>query len=877
MDIQGGDYEERELYKRRLEKQRTAIRNLLEIASKQNRLFTKDMERRLKERQEECERLYRKLDKNEFEIAIVGLEKAGKSTFANALIGHRILPDADERCTYTSTCIRYGSANKATVTFFSQQEFDKQLREKLTEMKFENTEQYSLATLSLGEYKNMFFSLDKKLQEEYETNINEDMIQILENKRDLLELYLGKEKKTFEGEQLKSAEFRDYIIKPEVAIAVKEVLIESTELNEIPNAIIYDVPGFDSPTQMHEDQTLDKMKKADAIVLIASAEKPSLTAPSLKLFNKADEDNVGLNDKLFIFGNRADAANTLEKNIETLREEARKRNLLKGTHLEDRLLVGSAKAHLQALGQEEGDYCVTKLREGECGKILVHGDGIKYAYEKLVEYNQTDRFRVLKTKVNQNNRDVCDIFKQLQEDYGKNAGIMGHELIDLMSAKDKLCDESRARLISGLKDLRIEIRDKYNEDALLSRKMREEISALFESKKYLITEEDIIKAKREVGGVTSSINVEKAEEIIRNQKFEEIYEEFSDTVLKIATKDHRDSYDKIEGLFEEALAVNHNFSSYELVKEKIDAFIQQDKKSMEDADSYQSLIERFVRDLVEVLIMRPYGMEARLNRFLDDSKIFIGLMMFYDPQNSSSDLKRSFMAIAPKDQPLLYALLFHEYKDSMKTAREMADYVGVLSKGIYYTPAMLQLICSMVKKNPFQAFQILKSELSKSDFEKYKDKEAVDEIGRSLRGILNKMPMASKESNAAGLENYDFTNEEEFKVQYQQHFVKKELRKYEDIQKEYELDLEILEDYLVSASIPAISVEKPFIAKEVKAIDKLISRIESDAYSAFIRDNMELFMKGDVDEFSSRQSERMVNEAVVREIENVLRDMEEDS
>lgn len=36
-------------------------------------------------------------------------------------------------------------------------------------------------------------------------------------------------------------------------------------------------------------------------------------------------------------------------------------------------------------------------------------------------------------------------------------------------------------------------------------------------------------------------------------------------------------------------------------------------------------------------------------------------------------------------------------------------------------------------------------------------------------------------------------------------------------------------------------------------------------------------MKRDVDEFSSRQSERMVNEAVVREIENVLRDMEEDS
>ena len=64
------------------------------------------------------------------------------------------------------------------------------------------------------------------------------------------------------------------------------------------------------------------MKEADAIILIASAEKPSFTAPALNMFQEVvDEDNVSLGEKLFIFGNRADAANTLGKNIETLKKE----------------------------------------------------------------------------------------------------------------------------------------------------------------------------------------------------------------------------------------------------------------------------------------------------------------------------------------------------------------------------------------------------------------------------------------------------------------------------------------------------------------------------------------------------------------------------
>ncbi|WP_305239733.1 hypothetical protein, partial [uncultured Muribaculum sp.] len=121
------------------------------------------------------------------------------------------------------------------------------------------------------------------------------------------------------------------------------------------------------------EQTKKRMKEADAIMLIASAEKPSFTAPALNMFQEVvDEDNVSLGDKLFVFGNRADAANTLSKNIQTLKEEAQKWKLLSEAQLAERLIIGSAKAHLQKLGIVAGDFCFRKIEEDEDVQNVFH-------------------------------------------------------------------------------------------------------------------------------------------------------------------------------------------------------------------------------------------------------------------------------------------------------------------------------------------------------------------------------------------------------------------------------------------------------------------------------------------------------------------------
>lgn len=67
-------------------------------------------------------------DKQSHTICIVGLEKAGKSTFINALLGYQILPTASERCTQVRTVLKPPLEDRdqklfATVKFYDDQEF----------------------------------------------------------------------------------------------------------------------------------------------------------------------------------------------------------------------------------------------------------------------------------------------------------------------------------------------------------------------------------------------------------------------------------------------------------------------------------------------------------------------------------------------------------------------------------------------------------------------------------------------------------------------------------------------------------------------------------------------------------------------------------
>ncbi|CAF5171884.1 unnamed protein product, partial [Rotaria sp. Silwood1] len=78
-------------------------------------------------------------------ICIVGLEKAGKSTFINALLGYELLPTASERCTQIRTVLKPtfedgGQQLFATVKFYDDQEF-RVFFDKMTKKTDENQQQ----------------------------------------------------------------------------------------------------------------------------------------------------------------------------------------------------------------------------------------------------------------------------------------------------------------------------------------------------------------------------------------------------------------------------------------------------------------------------------------------------------------------------------------------------------------------------------------------------------------------------------------------------------------------------------------------------------------------------------------------------------------
>ena len=521
------------------------------------------------------------------------------------------------------------------------------------------------------------------------------------------------------------------------------------------------------------------------------------------------------------------AANTLAKNIQTLKGEARKWKLLDGVLLEERLIIGSAKGHLQKLGIVDGNYCIKKIEEDEeYKKAWSYGDGIDYAYEKLVEYNETERFPILKKKIQRNNEGLKGIANELRDRY-KEGGV-GIDYSPMLKGIAELLADAKKTVCKELEELRHEIRNKYREDPVLSRRLQEEIYKLFEDEeKYAINDDDIHNAELKIDDASGSVNVEKLEEDIREAKFNQIYKDFSSSAFAVAQKDHAVHYDRIMDSFENALKVNKKSANYDEIHSAIGGFVQKYKKNIEDDFIYQSVIERFVRDVVEVLIRRPYSSEARLNKFIDEAEVFSGLVMFYNTGDADTGFKRQFLSVAPKNQPLLLALVFHDYKSSDEASKSVMDYMGSISKSLCDNSEVIQLGFSIVKQDPIGGLDAVRKTVTKNEVKSCKtDDDYLREVIPKLRKLKVHLREEGETATVNSTKKYDFdfSNREVFQRQYKQFFGNTAVRSYENIKEFFEVDLEILEKFLIHASIPAIRLEKPFVAREVQSINRLLDK-----------------------------------------------------
>ena len=843
--------EQSKLYISKLNAQILGIKKILKLNTEG--LIKESLKEKLMYLQKNEEKIKYKLEKDEYEVAIVGLEKAGKSSFANALIKSNILPSKDARCTYTSTSIKYGEENKAIIKFFTRNEFNCDFKKNLKEMGIAQYENMSFDSISLEEYREIFRNLDEKAQRYYGDTINRDIENILEN-QGILARYLNSEdyviQEAIVGEEEFKRQIRGYIESPKQAVAVKEISIFSNELEDMKNVIVYDVPGFDSPTQIHMNQTIDKMKNADAIILIASASKPSFTAPQLDVFWKySDEDGISLSKKLFVFGNKADAANSsLEENIRELKKEIFDRYKILDKKDKNRFHYGSARAKLEAIGKEEG------TASSEMIKRLGITDGIDDVKQALIIYNQSERFEVLKTRINKMEHEIVGLFEELINKYSSDGNLkdFGNKSSKLTL---ELFNNTKEELRKALAKYRDEIRKTYNQSNLEERpitsKVKQQIIEHINVEKLGVTEEEKEEAINSLRGISKVFDGLRVSSKIREKKFDEIYKVYSNQVIGLAMKEHDKSNEDIRNIFIEQLHITPQNIYFEKLIESINEYILQNGGVYNDRGYYESLVERFSRDLIEILIQYSYSDISRWNKFEVDKDNFYSLGMFYE---------KKAVDLPAHKQPFNYMLLIHNFEEVELGIKEAEKFIEGLVGSVKLSVEIYELI------REFTCLDVINSKNRLMGLFKSYDKES-NAVGLIKETLQHSILKAKKENDVS-------IYEELTRKSYEAFFKERIVNDYDMIINEINEDICSLQKLLVEAVVHAINIEKPFLTKEIKSIDHIISSLDdAKLFGEFIIENIYYIEAEKMNEYTIEVEKQQRFLGITNEINNILEEM----
>lgn len=349
---------------------------------------------------EPTRRQLERLKKREFRIAVVGLEKAGKSTFINAWLECDLLPAKAARCTFTTTQL-YSVINDTDQKLEVQTKTDEQFLNLIEDLKAIkahedlNTIQQNESTLNqVRRDGNLIFSFTR-----------------LEDIRDQLRKYVADEK---------------------YAHAVLEARLYTSKLAQAEGIVFYDVPGLDSGLAKHVDEAQQMLSDCDAVILIQRF--TSLREKELEIikFTELGDKNVTVADKLFVFLSRIDAQATpeaLKQHIEEASQDWIKRANLPSK----RIVHGSAGAYLVLNGLAEKQ---TQLEIGDVNSIQdklriltgiddiealnKEGTGMPEIKKRIFQYINTERVSILKKRCEASITKILDTSEEIYNLTRKN-------------------------------------------------------------------------------------------------------------------------------------------------------------------------------------------------------------------------------------------------------------------------------------------------------------------------------------------------------------------------------------------------------------------------------------------------------------------------
>lgn len=341
-----------------------------------------------------------RLEKGEFRIAVVGLEKAGKSTFVNAWLGYDLLPAKTERCTFTTTQI-YSVQNVAEQRF----ETEPKTMASFQQYRGELTEQAQSPDKSAAQKANN----DLGVIEKHHTTLQDI---IAEGKRNAYFTSLAELKPTL----------TKYVADERYAHAMQEARLYTTELAAIDGVVFYDVPGLDSGLSKHIEESKAMLADCDAIILVQRRDI-SLKAHEQDLikFGENGDPYSSLAEKLFVFWGQID----LQPSAEVLEDDWQK--LLAVWQAQgipaDRITRGSAGAHLVLHGFDIPKVGSMDAVQHKMGQLIgatdlqtiKQGTGIPALQQKIQHYLDKERTNLLEKRCKQMLSDIRTTANQMYQ------------------------------------------------------------------------------------------------------------------------------------------------------------------------------------------------------------------------------------------------------------------------------------------------------------------------------------------------------------------------------------------------------------------------------------------------------------------------------
>ena len=697
---------------------------------------------------EKLKAFYEKASNGIMEVAFAGAEKTGKSTFINAFIERNLLPSAHERTTFTITEVRYSEENKVEVEFYSKEEFNKEVLQKLLlEAHYPGWDKTELDILTWEEVDRHFKKLSTEQPEIYkgiQSQVDNDLKDILKDGKEIIKRHLTGGKNLYKEEDIEA--YKEFIVDRYKSRAVKRVTIYTPKLENIKNVIIYDLPGFDSPTIVHSKFTEEMLKKVDAVVFVKKLIEPSIKRPEIQMINNVrEEDGIPLREKTFYFLNQADYADdiyVLEKDKQKFIEELKEHNIYNG---DDKIFAGSARAVLQKIGVENG-----KTQVMEKAKQLGVLDSIDELKKALRDFYERERAKILEHRSSKVLNDIKSIVQQiieLLEVYAEDS--------EQSSPVDEkfmlLVDEWRKSLRNELEDFQRKMKNKIYETKEKSESLSKKLELQITSKVTYPTDEEIEEAKKNVEVKTStreerpdSFNKELREKISERLEREvrlQVSIAFENEINKIyqdVTSIFTDTLQKVSNaLFPEK---SINLKDNEQLQKSVENFVTKH----EFAKMYEitALVMRFTGDIMEIMVSTPMSFQERNKKFKEIESEIYSLAAFYKDFDPSKPLIDSEFIKIVKGKRIYsendYQKLANKLKESLKSGIDRIDEVLRRVRNekidVFY---LIEKITKLAPKTVDEVFNIMNrlGDSTEANIQPSTYEEVLDEIKSDLENF----------------------------------------------------------------------------------------------------------------------------------------------